>query len=248
MVRGYDKEKRKTDILNLIIKSFINTCMPISSDYLCEHFRLNCSPATVRNDMAELEEEGYLYQPHTSSGRVPTEKGYKYFVDFFLKKKNLLEEEKKKILKILEEVKNLDKLLSNTSQILAELTHKLSFVAFEGEVEKIFSYGIKYIAREPEFQDLERLYVLFDILEDEEFLWGIFHRFPQGVEEHILIGSDLGTSSLKDFSMVVGTYKLHNEPKGRLAVFGPLRMDYEKVVAEVDFISRKLNEILERFI
>ena len=247
MTRIQDKEKRKEKVLYLIVKSFIKNCIPISSEFLCENFDLKCSPATVRNDMAELEEEGFLYQPHTSAGRIPTEKAYRYFVDFFLEKKELDIKEKNKILEVLNSEYDLETLLRKTSQILADLTEELSMVSFIGERGKLFTHGMKYIIKEPEFRDLQRLGTLLELLEDEDFIFEILNRDLES-QTKVFIGSDLGVEEFKEFSFVLKSFRFEDGPKGRLAVIGPLRMDYERILASLDFISSCLNKILRRLL
>ena len=77
-------EKRLKKLLNIIIGEHQETAEPVGSKLLSDKYKLNVSPATVRNDMAKLEKEGYIYQPYTSAGRVPTEKAYKHFIDAVL--------------------------------------------------------------------------------------------------------------------------------------------------------------------
>ena len=74
-------EERKLEVLRAIVEDYISTEEPVGSKALAERHHLGVSPATIRNDMALLEEEGYIAQPHTSAGRVPTDKGYRLFVD-----------------------------------------------------------------------------------------------------------------------------------------------------------------------
>jgi len=247
MVRAKDKKERKEKILYLIVRSFIKTCSPISSEFLSENFDLPCSPATVRNDMAELEEEGFLYQPHTSAGRIPTQKAYRYFVNFFLEKKGLLEEERNKIMQILNSTYNLDTLLNKTSHILADITHQIGLVSLLWEPEKVYTHGLKYIAQEPEFKDLQKLGAILELLEDEDFIWNLLAKH-EDEEEKILIGSELGIPELDCVSLIFSSYGGENLPSGKLAILGPLRMDYEKVLGSIEFISKALNDILVRFV
>src|SRR4030043_1192300 len=81
--------ERQKKLLNLIINEHINPAEPVGSGILVEKTGLEVSPATVRNEMADLEKEGFIYQPHTSAGRVPTEKGYQFFVDNFVEKREI---------------------------------------------------------------------------------------------------------------------------------------------------------------
>src|SRR5699024_7295589 len=90
-------EERKKKVLQAIVEEYINTAEPVSSNAITNNYGLNFSSATIRNEMAELEKNGFLDKPHTSSGRVPSEKGYRYYVDELLKDDNISLEEIKYI-------------------------------------------------------------------------------------------------------------------------------------------------------
>ena len=117
-------DNRKKKILQAIIEEYINTAEPVSSGALLQNYGLNCSSATIRNDMAELEHIGYLDKPHTSAGRVPSAKGYRFYVDELLKDDNISIEEiqyiKSKLETKINEIEDLTKIATNT---LSEITH-----------------------------------------------------------------------------------------------------------------------------
>ncbi len=85
-------DARKQQVLMAIIMDYISTAEPVGSRTIARKFNLGVSPATIRNEMSDLEEQGYIEQPHTSAGRVPSQKGYRYYVDFLMKKKRPLPE------------------------------------------------------------------------------------------------------------------------------------------------------------
>lgn len=120
-------EKRKEEILKDLVAEYIKTGKPVGSSSIVKKYKLNISPATVRNEMAELEELGYIYQPHTSAGRVPTSKGYRFFVENMLKNKkkvNIAEIE----LPDPKKVKDLRELLSEVSDMISFHTKEISLV------------------------------------------------------------------------------------------------------------------------
>ena len=88
---------RQQKILSVIIEEYTNSAVPVGSEVLVKKYNLKVSPATIRNDMGKLEEEGLLYQPHISSGRIPTDEGYRYFVEEIMKDKELSHDEQKKL-------------------------------------------------------------------------------------------------------------------------------------------------------
>lgn len=117
-------EERKKQILQAIIEEYINTAEPVSSNLLVEGYGLEFSSATIRNEMAELEKMGYLEKTHTSSGRVPSEKGYRFYVDELLKDDNISIEEIKYISDKLEtKVNEIEDLTQITANTISEITH-----------------------------------------------------------------------------------------------------------------------------
>ena len=112
-------EERKLEVLRAIVEDFVSTREPVGSKTLVERHNLQVSPATIRNDMAALEEEGYITQPHTSAGRIPTDKGYRLFVDRIATVKALSQAEKRAIQSFLEGAVDLDDVLHRTVRLLA---------------------------------------------------------------------------------------------------------------------------------
>ncbi|BBZ59829.1 heat-inducible transcriptional repressor HrcA [Mycolicibacterium monacense] len=123
-------DDRRFEVLRAIVADFVATKEPIGSKTLVERHNLGVSSATVRNDMAVLEAEGYITQPHTSSGRVPTEKGYREFVDRLDDVKPLSSAERRAILKFLETGVDLDDVLRRAVRLLAQLTRQVAIVQY----------------------------------------------------------------------------------------------------------------------
>ncbi|MHA7662952.1 heat-inducible transcriptional repressor HrcA [Mycolicibacterium sp. HS_4_1] len=123
-------DDRRFEVLRAIVADFVSTKEPIGSKTLVERHNLGVSSATVRNDMAVLEAEGYITQPHTSSGRVPTEKGYREFVDRIDDVKPLSSSERRAILTFLESGVDLDDVLRRAVRLLAQLTRQVAIVQY----------------------------------------------------------------------------------------------------------------------
>lgn len=123
-------DDRRFEVLRAIVADFVSTKEPIGSKALVERHNLGVSSATVRNDMAVLEAEGYITQPHTSSGRVPTEKGYREFVDRIDDVKPLSSSERRAILSFLESGVDLDDVLRRAVRLLAQLTRQVAIVQY----------------------------------------------------------------------------------------------------------------------
>jgi heat-inducible transcriptional repressor len=123
-------DDRKLDVLRAIVQDFVSTNEPVGSKALVERHHLGVSPATVRNEMAALEEDGYIAQPHTSAGRIPTEKGYRLFVDRLSTIKPLSVAERRAIEQFLDGALDLDDVVSRTVRLLAQLTRQVAVVQY----------------------------------------------------------------------------------------------------------------------
>jgi heat-inducible transcriptional repressor len=123
-------EDRKLAVLRAIVEDYVSTQEPVGSKALVERHGLGVSPATVRNDMAALEDEGFITQPHTSAGRVPTDKGYRLFVDRLSQVKPLSAAEKRAIATLLEGAIDLDDVVQRSVRLLAQLTRQVAIVQY----------------------------------------------------------------------------------------------------------------------
>lgn len=123
-------EDRKLAVLRAIVEDYVSTQEPVGSKALVERHQLGVSPATVRNDMASLEDEGFIAQPHTSAGRIPTDKGYRLFVDKLSGVKPLSAAEKRAIATLLEGAIDLDDVVQRSVRLLAQLTRQVAIVQY----------------------------------------------------------------------------------------------------------------------
>ena len=123
-------DDRKLEVLRAIVEDFVSTNEPVGSKALAERHSLGVSPATVRNDMAALEDEGYITHPHTSAGRIPTSKGYRLFVDRLSQVKPLSGAEKRAISTLLQGAVDLDDVVQRSVRLLAQLTRQVAIVQY----------------------------------------------------------------------------------------------------------------------
>lgn len=123
-------DERRLEVLRAIVEDFVSTNDPVGSKALVDRHALGVSAATIRNDMAVLEEEGYITQPHTSAGRVPTDKGYRLFVDRLTQVKPLSTAERRAITTFLDSAVDLDDVFSRTVRLLAQLTRQVAVVQY----------------------------------------------------------------------------------------------------------------------
>lgn len=121
-------ELRKKKVLGAVIRSYVRDMMPISSSSLLEEYGFQCSSATLRNIMSHLEAEGFLKQPHTSAGRIPTDKGYRYYVDYIIQPKKISAEGRENIRQkyYSQPTENFEQLIEKTTHILSAITHQAS--------------------------------------------------------------------------------------------------------------------------
>jgi heat-inducible transcriptional repressor len=123
-------DDRKLDVLRAIVQDYVSTREPVGSKALVERHNLGVSPATIRNDMAVLEEEGYITQPHTSAGRIPTDKGYRLFVDRLTEIKPLSPAERRAIQTFLDGAVDVDDVVHRTVRLLAQITRQVAVVQY----------------------------------------------------------------------------------------------------------------------
>lgn len=245
MMRAINHEARKREVFAAIIEDYIKTASAVSSEDICKYF--DCSSATIRNIMYELEEEGYLAQIHTSSGRVPTDKGYRRHVDMLLSQMRLLEEEKERITKEYNQQMNkLEDILEQASEVLSAYTHCAGIVSFLNEDSKIYYKGMSFITEYPEFRDIEKLRIILKLLEEKTKLLDILNRDLEK-KFSIYIGGESECREMANCSLIVSTYDLENKPFGRVAVLGPRNMNYCRVIPALEYVSQLVSKTLENF-
>jgi len=243
MARTIDYESRKRAVLTSVINRYIGEVSPVASEDVAGEF--NLSSASIRNIFVELEEAGYLTHPYTSAGRVPTNKGYRYYVDYLLSQMELPSEEKESILgEFRRRAARLDDALEKTSEIISALTHYAGIVSSCDQENKFFYRGVSFILDQPEFQDLNRMRFFIRMMEEKRELLEIINRdFKEKVK--IYIGEELGCREIDNCSLVVSSYRIEDRPVGRLAVIGPMRMKYDRIIPTLEYVSDILTDALE---
>ena len=234
---------RKDRILAIVIGRYIKTVMPVGSQYITEEHDLDVSPATVRNILADLEEEGYLTHPHTSAGRTPTQQGYRYYVDHLMDEIQLLEEEKKRISQEYKRhVHQLEDLMEKTSQVISDLTQYTSIVSLDdghGRQHKIICKGTSYVVGYPESTNILKIQAILKILEEKERIMELINRSLEKKIE-IYIGHEMALKDMESCSLAISHFE-KDGMKGRIAVLGPTRMQYDRVVSTLEYISQILS-------
>ena len=240
--RQSDYQARKDRILTIVVDEYVRSVTPVSSGLLAQHRHLDLSPATIRNILAELEEEGYLTHPHTSAGRVPTQRGYRYFVDHLMNEIQLLKEERERIqAEYKEGMRELEKLLERTSEVISEMTHYTSIVSVDGE-NRFYCKGISNVVGYPEFHDFKQVQQILHTLEEKERILEVINRDLEK-KIQVFIGSEIACVEMENCSLAVSSYKTNKGQSGRIAVLGPTRMDYERVVSTLQYFSQLMREL-----
>lgn len=237
-----DPNKRREQILEMIIDRYIESAEPVGSRAISR--RLGLSSATIRNVMSDLEDDGYITHPHTSAGRIPTDKGYRYYITALMHRKNLNE----KVVKMVEaqyhqRVQNLGDVLEKTSHLISSLTNYVGVTMMPG-VEKLYLDGTSHLMEQPEFQDISKLHNLFKCLEDRVSILKVLCDSPDDDRLTIHIGKENKSNSLSECSIVTRGYKIKGKASGKLGVIGPKRMVYERVIPMVEYLADTVSNIL----
>lgn len=333
--------ERESLILQIIIDDFVKTAHPIGSRKLAKNERINLSAATIRNVMADLEEKELLEKTHTSSGRVPSEKGYRYYVDHFISP--TINDNLSVITHILNDnIIELERVVQLSAEILSQLTNYTAIIlgpdetdatlkqvqllplspntvvailvtstghvehksftipheinvndlektvnilndrlvglpiynlthALESEVyelmrkhikdfELMFDYiktvlvyeesvklyvdGQANLLTQPEFRDVDKIYDFYSFLEEEEAIIDLLTGIQDGLQ--VRIGQENELDAVKDLSLITSTFRLSNEQHGTIALIGPTRMEYRKVIALLQSLSRELTSLFAK--
>lgn len=348
----FDQEDRKRKLLQAVIHEYIKTGKPVGSAHLAKLDRLDLSPATLRNVMAELEEEGFLSHPHTSAGRVPTDKAYRFYVDTIMEVQRLAQMEEERLRKDYDaRLREVGGLMSSTSRTLSVLSKYTGFIwapgleratlqhvelipldpkrvlavlvsdsgmvkhrqvsfdrpvpvefladlrrllneelrgkpfseareAFLDSVERITRRQLdltelaRRLAKEafsvaedgdlylegagallslPDFQSQEDLRSLAHLLDGKNHFSEMISKEmdassgkPKGVV--VRIGSENKNPELQNLSLVSSSYTVNGRQVGVLGILGPRRMEYSRMVAVVDAVSRMVSQAMERMI
>jgi len=238
-----DHRWRKERLLEIVVNEYIQTITPVSSGRIAQKYGLDISSATIRNILAELESDGFLTHPHTSAGRVPTQEGYRYYVDHLMYEIALLEEQKHRIkLEYEQQQQNLERMLERTSEVISELTHYTSIVTIEGQNRKIFCNGTRYVVDYPDYHDVKKIQDILTLLEEKERVMELINRKLRK-KIQVFIGHEIACRNIEDCSMAVSAYYLRNGHSGRIAVLGPKRMNYQKVISALDYIGEIMQEM-----
>lgn len=347
----HDLDPRKKEILQAVIQDYVETCEPVGSNALLRRHRLGVSSATIRNEMAELEELGYLEQPHTSAGRIPSDKGYRSYVDDILKVPELPKEEQLEIREnMTHDIHELRTLITRAADVLAGRTELTSLVltpqygdsrlkqvkilmiepgkalvvvvlsagvvrdrliripnvlsaeqvqgvaeALEkalagqklsditlvtvtdaGQKEEIpdsllnqllfetylsikqaenidvYMQGSHHMLKQPEFSDINRAHRFLDTMNQNGLVAGYLQELDEDekTDGHgayaVRIGQEIALEGMEDCSFVSTSYRIFDSISGKIAVIGPKRMLYSKIISDVSFMNKTVSQLMRQ--
>lgn len=238
-----DLHPRKKQILHAIIEHFVATAEPVGSQTIVVSYKMSVSPATIRNDMAELEAEGFIFQPHTSAGRIPTDTGYRHYVNELTNYDKAYKKAVAVLANLQKEAdreKTYEKLQSIVS-LLARASENVSFATLPDE-ERTFYLGISHILRQPEFmQEPLRASQVVEVLErGTNFLKTLKELDIADSEPQIYIGKENILKEINSCSVIVARYN-YKGYKGFFGILGPTRMAYPFNLALVTEMQKLFN-------
>ena len=235
---------RQTQILKALIDEYIANAAPVGSEALDKKYNLGISPATIRNEMTVLTKSGYLRQPHTSAGRLPTQQAMRFYIDQLMEEKQMsLTNEVKAKEKIKEAGHDLDKILTEAVRSLSEETRSLALAATDEG--KVWRAGYANVFLNPEFADLEICSGLFSFLEETSRIQELFFgKDFWGSPISVLFGEELNWPEVHPVGIVAAHFKVKDH-QGALGVVGPTRLSYPTVIPALRYFSGIIEGALE---
>lgn len=247
MPHGFSE--RKKYILEAIVNDFVQTAEPVGSITITRHYLKDVSSATVRNEMHELEQSGYITHPHTSAGRIPTDIGYRYFVDNIMETKTISGKEIALIKSGVKKIgRGVEEVIRGTLKVVSSLLNYAAvFVSFGKNKKPVSSSGFTNVLKQPEFQNIDIARHVVETLEQEDLIAQVLEEYSKSsVPLSIRIGHENRPKEMKDMSIVVATHNIRGFDPGAIGIIGPTRMDYERVTSVLRYVSDELDEIINK--
>lgn len=233
---------RKQKVLAAIVKHFIQTAEPVGSNTIIVSYNIKMSPATIRNDMAILEKQGLIYQPHTSAGRVPTSLGYRKFVNELADIKKAEAKAKEIVSKVFQEYRK-EKVREKIYEAVAIISKSSGNVSFATlpDNNRTFYLGLANVLKQPEFsRDPIQASQVVEVLENNNNFLNLLNKLDLDERTQVFIGEENIIENIKSCSLIIKKYKIE-EYEGYLGILGPTRMDYPFYTALVEEIGKLLS-------
>jgi heat-inducible transcriptional repressor len=231
---------RRQNVFRAVVREYLRSADPVGSETIVTKYHFGVSPATIRNDMADLEEQGLLEQPHTSSGRVPTEAGYRYYVEQFVPDAELEERRRRPLETAVTELENdMEAAARKFARTVADLTGETALVRIGAQAHLT---GVSNMLDKPEFREGDIIRTAMRVMDELDVLADDLERQAQD-EVAVLIGSEnpLG----RELSSVITVFAVPNVGEAVIGILGPRRMDYDANVALLRYVRERLDELEE---
>jgi len=234
--------ERQKELLRCVVDEYIETATPVGSESIVNKYKLGVSPATIRNEMADLIERGYLKQPHTSAGRIPTPTGLRFYISELMKEQEVPVKDEVQIKENLWDYRfQYPRLLKFATSELAEKTGSLALVVTEDG--DIYHSGAANILDMPEFYDIDLTKTILTMLDRYEMLNEILSKAVGDEPIHILLGDELGFDYMEYAGMVFSPFGSGKKNAGVIGIVGPTRMRYYRVIPTVRYFGDLLTEL-----
>lgn len=239
-----DLTRRQIDILSVIIKEYSETGQPVGSGVIEKKYKLGVCPATIRNEMVELAKKGYLKKEYFSSGRVPSAKGFRFYIKNLMKEKELSTTDEVSYKNgVWDERAETHRLLSQATKILSKKTGMLSLVATNNG--DLYYSGVANLLTQPEFFDIGVSRNIFELVDEIDYWERVLNRFTAEEELIYLLGEeDFHDPIFESCASVFGDFE-GGKTKGIIGVVGPKRMSYDLIVPQVRYFSGLLEQIIK---
>lgn len=236
---------RQIEILKTIIHEYTQEGEAVGSEILDKKYNLGVSPATIRNEMVELTKKGYLNKEHFSSGRVPTAKAFRFYIQNLMEEKELSTADEVSYKSDIWDFRNeMHQLLQNATRVLARRTNLMAVTTTN--LGDVYYFGVNNILNNREFWDIDRVSSLFERFNENSFSNLILNEFKR-IEDQVvcMFGNEFVEEPQDDrLASVFGEFKGKNLI-GAIGVIGPKRMHYEVIIPNVRYFTHLINSILE---
>ena len=247
---------RQVKLLDFIIREHVKTAKPVGSSLISKRGGFELSSATLRNEMGELEKAGYLAQRHTSGGRVPTDKAYRFYVNSLLENNASLDLKPKDKIRIREAFDDMPPDPREINKVVARVLSNLSenlVITGISQDEDFFKKGLVSLFENPEFKEFGEAFQLARFFEEFEGMFQFIEReffntlgTPQGIPVQIMIGKESPFKQIQHETVMCAKYGLPGNCVGSLTLVGPTRMNYEKNIALIKFMTEELNKLINK--
>lgn len=231
-------EIRAQKILAAIVKEYSETATPVGSKELAEKYNFKESSATIRNEMAALEKAGYIAQPHKSAGRVPTDVGYRFFVNELMRRFELSDKERRLLKSELTKLQAQHEQLGRSiSGLLSQVSGQAAFALLPNQSS---ATGLSHIIGEPEFADPKTMKQVAELLENIDVTASKLVK-KTDITAEAIIGGEAAVPVPKNLSLVVSNVTMKDGKRGVIGIIGPKRMSYAKNLSLIEYLAKLIS-------